>query len=278
MITAIEFPGKTFATKGDLFSALLKNEKKIISLKKAAIFDSEKKGQQCSVQLLKHDEATKAALGMKEGYVYAVINTAKYFDSHKDVHFEGLWNRSLKAQQGKLFYVADHKLELDSVIVWPQDIKAFVKTIPWAFVGKEFEGETEALIYEFRKDAITSEKALKAIEKGLPVQNSVRMRYVDIKMGINDTGKDYVMQKTYWDENINNVANKADAEAAGYMFGIHEAEISKEGSMVLFGSNDATATIYQESAESTSDKQTVDESLESTQKQQELTKVLTYYI
>lgn len=252
MIKAIEFPNQVFENKEELFAALLKNEKKIIGLKKAHIFNSEEKEQLSTFELLKVTEETKSELGLKDGYVYAVINTTKYRDSHKDVHFDGIWDRSIKDTKGKLFYVADHNLSIDSVIVWPEDLKAEVKTIPWSFVGKNYEGNTQALIFIFKEDVISHEKAKEAIQKKRPVQNSVRMRYITIKMGINSAEKDYTIQKAYYDSKINDIANKEEVEKDGYFFGVEEAEISKEGSMVLFGSNDATPTIYSEAADSTS--------------------------
>ena len=249
----IEFGDKEFATKEAMFDSLLKHEQDIIKLKKAAIQKSHEKGQP-SVFALKQSSEVKAAFDMKEGYFYPVINTTNYKDSHGDVHFPGIWDRSLKAQKGNIFYVLDHSLSIDKVVAWPNDVEAFVKTVPWSFVGKDYPGETQALIYGIDKRSIANDYAKSIIADKKPVQNSIRMSYVKIFLGVNDSRPDFKEQKSYYDKRISEIANKEVAEADGFFWGIEEAKIEKEGSMVLFGSNDATPIQYSEPAESTSEK------------------------
>ena len=241
MIKSIYFPGKEFANKEQLFAALKVECEKIIALKKAEIHKSFFKGYPSDGFLLKDaTDASKVGPHMKSGYIYPVINTTRYMDSHDDVHLDGLWDRSAKEQQGKLYYVADHKIEVGKIIAWPEDVLVMVKSIPWSFVGKDFEGNTEALIYEIAKDKIAMGEAKDIIEQKRPVQNSVRMQYVTIKLGMNSDSKDHVEYKAYFDKHINTIANKNVAEERGYFFGVEEAKIVKEGSMVILGSNDAT--------------------------------------
>jgi len=244
---------KEFSTQEDLFKALLANEKNIIDLKKASISKSCDKGQLSTFNLFKVTDETKSLLGLKEGHIYPVINTTGYRDSHKDVHFPGIWNKSAKEQDGSIFYVLDHSLKVSDVIAWPSDVKILIKTVPWSFVGKDFEGDTEALIYEIKTDSIENQNAKDIISKKRPVQNSVRMQYVKIRMAINSTEKEYTTHKAYFDEKINSIANKDEVMQDGYFFGVEEAKISKEGSMVLFGSNDATPINYTEAGKSTSE-------------------------
>jgi hypothetical protein len=170
---------------------------------------------------------------MKEDYIYPVINTTRYLDMHDDAHFDGIWNKSVKEQNGKIFYVTDHETKIDSIIAWPEDVNVMVKSVPWSFVGKDYQGNTEALIYEIPKDKLVHEDKR-------PVQNSVRMQYVTIKLAMNSTAKEDITYKEYYDKRINEIANKDVAEAQGYFFGIEEAKIVTEGSMVIRGSNDAT--------------------------------------
>lgn len=252
MIICKEFPDKQFASKDEMFKHLVSHADKIISLKKANIFNSAEKGQFGTFDYKALNES-KAEF-MKDGYIYPVINTTKYFDSHGDVHFDGIWNKSVKEQKGNLFYVENHELKTGSVIAWPENVNAFVKSVPWSFVGKNYDGETEALIFEIKESDIENQNAKDIISKRRPVQNSVRMQYVKIRLAINDNNKDYAENKTYWDNRINDIANKEAVEEQGYFWGIEEAKIVKEGSMVLFGSNDATPIQYTEAAESTSAK------------------------
>ena len=241
MITCKQFPGKTFASKEEVFKHLRENVSKIIAVKKATIHKSFENGCVFSGFLLKEDgNIGKVGPQMKEDYIYPVINTTRYLDMHDDAHFDGIWNKSVKEQNGKIFYVTDHETKIDSIIAWPEDVNVMVKSVPWSFVGKDYQVNTEALIYEIPKDKLVHEGAKKIIEDKRPVQNSVRMQYVTIKLAMNSTAKEDITYKEYYDKRINEIANKDVAEAQGYFFGIEEAKIVTEGSMVIRGSNDAT--------------------------------------
>jgi hypothetical protein len=248
MIKSIYFPKREFTTQDELFKALRENVDKIITCKKAEIYNSHAKllnddgtAKFYTGFVLKTDtEECKTGPQMKTGYCYPVINSTNYRDSHKDCHFDGIWDKSAKEQDGKLYYVADHKIETNTIIAWPENVKVMVKTVPWSWLGKNYEGNTQALIYEINKADIVNDNALKIIEAKRPVQNSVRMQYVKIKLGMNSSAKEDIEYKKYYDEKINLIANKDEVEADGYFFGVEEAKIIREGSMVPLGSNDAT--------------------------------------
>lgn len=269
MIVCKELPGKSFESKTEMFKALVSFKDKIISLKKAEIYKSADKGQFGTFDF-KAADSNKAEF-MKDGYIYPVINTTKYLDSHGDVHFDGIWTKSVKEQQGQLFYVENHNLNTKEVIAWPGEVNAFVKSVPWSFVGKNYEGETEALIYEIKESDIENDNALKILSKRRPVQNSVRMQYVKIRLAVNDASKEFAEYKAYYDSRITDIANKEAVEENGYFWGVEEAKIVKEGSMVLYGSNDATPIQYTEAGSSTSSKE---EPSEDTQRVENLLKEL----
>ncbi len=232
---------KEFASKEELFKELKQNEKKLISLKKAAI----KKSEGVNYSEIKL-EATKGIQGIEDGFIYPVINTTRYMDSHDDVHMDGLWKKSLQEQKGKIFYVSNHSLEVDDVVAWPEDVEAFVQDIPWTAVGKDFKGTTQALIFKIDKSKLKKKKVVEAITEKRPLENSVRMCYVQITLAIDANEKEYAGNKAYYDAHINEIANKEQVMEQGYFFGVDEAKIYKEGSVVLFGSNDATGIIYPE--------------------------------
>ena len=268
MITCKEFPKKEFATQKELFAELRKNEKSIIAIKKAESQESYKKGYQFDGFLTRTDgDASKTGPHMKEGFIYPIINTTKYMDSHNDVHFDGIWSKSIKDQAGKLFYVTNHKVEVETIIAWPSDVNAMVKSVPWSFVGKDYEGNTEALIFEIDKTKIVHAKAMEIISEKRPVQNSVRMRYVRIKLAMNSNEPADKEYKAYYDARINEIANKDQVAELGYFWGVEEAKIETEGSMVIRGSNDATPIRQKdEAADSTSEHK--DEPVETTQTKQ----------
>lgn len=234
---------KTFTNQDQLFSELKKNENQIISLKKATIYKSAEKGQFATGNL--HLVETKAAIdGMKSGYVYPIVNTTNYYDSHGDVHFPGIWNKTVKDQSGRIHYVLDHELKVNNVVVWPEDVGLLLKSVPWSVVGKEYPGMTEALVLELPEDKIKNADAKQVFAEKRSVQGSVRMQYVTIKLGINSEAKEYAENKAYYNSRIGEISNRTVVEEYGFFWGVEEAKLIKECSMVPFGSNDATAIVY----------------------------------
>lgn len=170
MIKSAQFPDKTFATKQELFKELRDNAAKIIACKKSEIHKSYYKGGAGLNNgfLMKHDETTKVGPQMKDGFCYPIINTTKYLDSHDDVHLDGTFTRSAKEQNGKLYYVADHEIKTNTIIAWPADVNVMLKQVPWSWVGKDYVGNTEALIYEIDTESIVNAAAKDIIVKRRP--------------------------------------------------------------------------------------------------------------
>lgn len=244
MIKSVLFPDKEFTTKEELFKELKANENRIIDLKKSAIQESCAKGQIGLLTLDKID-LTDTKFDIKKGFIYPVISTTNYLDSHDDVHFKGCFDNTIKDQQGKVHYTSDHELKLQNIIAWKDDVKMFVKEIEWSLVGKSYNGTTQALIFEIEESKVINEKALELIKAKKQVENSIRMRYISIKLAINSNDEDYIENKAYFDNRVNNIANKEQAIERGYFWGVEELGIFKEGSLVVAGgSNDATAIIY----------------------------------
>lgn len=244
MIKNVLFPNKKFSSKEDLFKELKANENKIIDLKKSAIQDSCNKGQLGLLTLDKID-LTDTKFDVKKGFIYPIISTTNYLDSHDDVHFKGCFDKTVDDQQGKVHYTSDHILQLANIIAWKTDVKMFVKEVDWSLVGKSYSGTTQALIFEIDETKIINEKALQLIKAKKQVENSIRMRYIHIKLAINSNDDDYIENKSYFDAKVNEIANKEVAIERGYFWGVEELGIFKEGSLVVAGgSNDATAIIY----------------------------------
>ena len=234
---AKEFPGLEFDTKEELLNHLKENESKIISLKKATIKNSEG----CHYTTTNKDNETiKGIDGLKQDHIYAVINTTNIMDSHNDVHLPKIWNQSLKEQKGRVFYVTDHDLKIDSVIAFPKDVSMSVKNIDWKDLGENFEGKTQALIFEVAKDKVEHKGANNIIENKLDIEHSVRMQYVKMELAINSEEKEDKEYKKIFDKHINQIANKQVALDNGYFWAVTEAKIVQEGSMVLRGSNGST--------------------------------------
>lgn len=174
------------------------------------------------------DDATK----MK---VKLCINTTNYMDSHRDVHLPGLWNKSLK--ETKNVYLLDsHKADFDNVI--SDEVIAYTQTISWKALGyPEYEGKTQALMFDATLEQDRNPKMFKQYRKGWVRNHSVGMRYIKVEMAINS--KDYPAEKAVWDEYFPEIVNGDEAKALGYFFAVKEARFF-EGSAVLRGSNDKT--------------------------------------
>ena len=261
MIKSVEFGDKLFASKSELFKALKDNREKLIELKKAAV----KNSSGLSFNHFEHNGSELKALSMEDGYIYPVINTTKYMDSHNDVHIDGIWNKSVKEQQGKIFYIADHNLSLPTVIAFPKDVEMMLETMPFSELGSNLNGNTQALIFKVSKDAIQMKEASRVIEDKIPIEHSVRMQYVTLFLAVNSVEDGYKEEKANWDTYFPMIANKEVAEGRGYFWAVTEAKIYKEGSMVLAGSNDITP-LLQKDIEPLENTQEKDEPLKDTHK------------
>jgi hypothetical protein len=262
---AIEFPGIKFKTKLEMFKAISNDQEKIISIKKKQTYKAKFKGQsELLCNEIKNNTSIKSELEAKEDFIYPIISTTKYMDSHRDCHFDGCFKKTVKEQQGKVVYALDHSLKFDSIIAWEKDVKMVISDIGWGMVGKNYSGSTEALIFEIDKDKFKRKDVLEAIEnKDSDFENSIRMVYHKIVLGVNSDDKDLKKAKSYYDKRISEIANKDVVEEVGYFWGIEELGIRKEGSLVVAGgSNDATS-IFQKNEPS---KDTHVEPEESTQK------------
>lgn len=246
MIRLVEYPKKSFKSKAEALRFLKDNEAKIAQIKCSQVMKSFEKGSAGILPYLTIAKgATKEYSFVKDGNFYPVINTTNWLDSHLDVHLDGIWNRSIDQNQGKLYYVDTHSLKMGDVIAWPEDVKSFTRHLSWSDLGKNIEGETQALIYEIPEDKIEHEGAKKVVVNKRKVENSVRMQYVKIRLAINNPEEDFKENKAIWDEVYPKIANKETADEYGYFWAVYEAKIFKEGSMVLAGSNEMTPIIYE---------------------------------
>jgi hypothetical protein len=242
-------PNKTYATKEHMFEALLKNEELIIDFKKSLVHDGFTKGVPYGVLTndIVETETTKGfGFKTKPNYIYPIVSTSRYMDNHEDVHFDGYARKTIKEQQGKIYYCADHNLTRDGIIASKSDVELMLKNVSWDMVGKNYEGTTEAIILAIDKANIMDEKSLKLIEKEKDLQNSVRMIYIKIAMGINSKEKEFAQHLAYWESRRSSIVNGEKADKLGYFFGVEELKLVGEASLVVAGgSNDATS-IYQE--------------------------------
>lgn len=238
VIKAREFPDLTFKTREDLFKHLKEHAAKIIDLKTKDVRHTD------GADFLPKAEVTAKAAFFQDGHVFPVINTTKYMDSHNDVHLDGVWDVSVKQQQGNVYYVVDHKLEIDSIIAHPEDVEMKIVLMDWEELGANFKGQTEALVFKVPMNKIQHQKALDIIKQRRNIQHSVRMQYLKVQLAINSTSDEFKQEKAVFDKWIYSIVNQEKAQENGYFWAVEEAKIFKEGSMVIFGSHDITPMVY----------------------------------
>lgn len=169
--------------------------------------------------------------------VTSLINTTFWMDSHKDVHVDGLWKKSL-SENKSLYLLQEHSMTFKGIIT--DDVTAFTKRYSWKSLGVDAEGETEALVFvsnipKSRNEFMFNEYRLNRVKN-----HSVGMRYVKIEMAIND--EDYKEEFAVWNKWYDKIANKQEANDSGFFWAVTEAK-AVEGSAVPIGSNKITPTL-----------------------------------
>ncbi len=239
-----------FVDKSQLIDYLITNKSKLIQQKKSVMKQAD--GLSYAVELV--IEKDKSEVTVKAGMqsteipdtatqikVRSIINTTKLFDSHGDVHLDQLWNKSLKEGQTPtrgFSLIQEHQFNFKGTI--SDNVKAFTKQISWHELGINFEGKTQALVFDSVIDKKENEFMFDKYRTGKVTNHSVGMQYVKIELAVNDDR--YKDEYAIWEKYFDEIANKEDALSAGYFWAVTEAKIV-EGSAVKRGSNWATPTL-----------------------------------
>jgi len=232
----------TFETKDELFKFLKDNDSTLQKQKKAGAKQAD------SVVFIADNnsalEVTKAvgaSSNPDELKVKVVINTTNILDSHGDVHQVGIWNKSVKDNNSILF-LQEHRLAFDKIIADGDELKVSVETFTWKELGFNFNGNTQALVFEATIKRERNPEMFKQYANGWVKEHSVGMRYMQLVLCVNSE-KDYLgAEKEAWDKYISTVINKDLAEDKGWFYAVKEAKVI-EGSAVPKGSNFATPTL-----------------------------------
>ena len=237
----------TFKTQKELFTWLKENEGDIISFKKAefkkadaimaptTVFDD--------VSVLGTKAISKADISADgtQVKVRAIINTTMIRDSHKDVHLNGLWKKSL-SENKRIKHLQEHEMRFDKIIADKDDLKAFTKVYDWKQLGYDIEGKTEALVFDSTIKQSRNSTMFQQYKDENVDNHSVGMYYVNLKLAINSTEEGDEKYKEEFDKHIEDIANKAEVKKDGYYWAVYEAKVI-EGSAVPFGINHITPTI-----------------------------------
>jgi hypothetical protein len=237
-----------FTCKASQAEWLIRNKSSLMAQKKAT--DKHADGISAPLAYIMDDDKTVITKAeaipatVSKIKVRAVINTTKLFDSHGDVHIDQLWNRSLK-NHSTHYLVQEHEFKFNGII--SENVHAFTKQMSWHSLGYNYEGKTQALIYDAIIDRDDMPEATKpmfdAYRKGRVKQHSVFMRYKALQLAVNDDR--YAEEHAVWEKYFEEIANKEDVLENGFFWAVTEAQ-NIEGSAVVKGSNFATPTLYVE--------------------------------
>jgi len=244
MITCKELPGQSFSTQDEMFKALVDNMPLILSVSKNAFKAADSFTFSYVDEFKSETEVVKAnkpvtGNDVSELKVRVVMNTTNLLDSHGDVHIKGLWNRSL-SHTDKRLHLQEHKKAFDAVIA--DNSVAYVKTLAWKTLGANYEGSTQALVFDSIVKQSRNAFMFDQYKNGYVTNHSVGMQYVDMSYCINSEEQWAKEYKENWEKYYPIIANKEDADARGYFMAVTEAKLV-EGSAVLFGSNNITPTL-----------------------------------
>jgi len=177
--------------------------------------------------------------------VKAIINTTNIMDSHYDVHFKGLWKKSLNENR-MIMHVQEHDMQAFSKIISDgEDLKAYTKDYTWKELGYNAEGTTEALEFDSLVKHSRNAYMFDQYKNGYVRNHSVGMRYIKMMLCVNDD--DYSDEYESYHKHIDKVINKDFAEEVGFFWAVKEAKVI-EGSAVPLGSNQITPTYSTEAA------------------------------
>lgn len=237
------FDESKFNTKKELIAFLVENKESIMDQKKADI-----KHADCvsfvPIIVWPKDSTTKAndpinIDSLTELKVVVIINTSNIIDGHSDVHIPGLWKKSLKENK-MIMHLQEHIMKFANIISNKKNLKAFTRDFTWAELGVDFEGSTQALVFESTIERKRNEFMFLQYANGFVDNHSVGMRYVQLVFCVNDDN--FGAEFEAWEKYFPLVANQEAAEEKGFFWAVKEAKVI-EGSAVPLGSNWITPTL-----------------------------------
>lgn len=218
----------------ELFNFLVANKSTLIAQKKMMIKHADAVWTPSTGEVSATGKAVSGSATALD--VQSVINTTYWYDSHGDVHIDGIWKKSLQENR-RILLLQEHSLSFDKII--SRNIKAFTKKIKWRTLGVDFDGSTEALVFDSVVEAEDNAQMFKLYAKGKVDNHSVGMYYDRIDLALND--EEWPAHKELWDKHIGYVANRKTMEDAGWAWLVFTAKCI-EGSAVPIGSNIITPT------------------------------------
>lgn len=231
-----------FDTKKELFAWLRENKDDIIYQKQASLKEADY--MECNVVEMKGLIVSKVADGdVTELKRRLIINTTNIRDSHKDVHLDGLWDDDLETNK-RMRLLKEHNMTFDDTIADKGDLKAFTQKYNWRDLGKDADGETEALVFDVTIKQARHGEMFIEYKQGNVDNHSVGMYYKIIKFAMDSDEEEDKDLKAEYDKHIDKIVNRDEVDKDGYYWAVYKA-VAVEGSAVPNGSNPITPTLPQ---------------------------------
>lgn len=232
-----------FKNKEDKIQFIIENKHKIIKLKKESLKRADGMNHGGLLYSYSKDKVIKSNIMIDNPpinlNVLVAINSTNWMDSHDDVHFPGLWTKSIKENK-MIMHLQEHIMGFKTTISEGEDLKVYTKNYSWLELGLNVPGTTQLLIFDSLVKRERNEFMWKQYANGWVKNHSVGMRYVKIFLAVNNPR--YEEEFDIWEKYYNQIANKERADELGYFYAVTEAKVI-EGSAVPLGSNIMTPTI-----------------------------------
>lgn len=253
---------KEFQTKDEMFAALKEDAKNIITQKTSKLMEGLTIGVSSTSKvdtsildaLMKIASKSFNPLQKSIDYtkkdnlpnlkVIATSSSTNWLDSHRDVHIDGCFDKTLKDKGQFAFpHIQEHDYDFESVIADGDNVKTYVENTTFKKLGFDYSGTTQALKFESTIDPNRNLFMYNQYANGWVKNHSVGMWYVPGKIVFCANSEMDSMQeeKANFDKYYAKIANKEDVDAVGYFWAILEIKL-KEHSAVVFGSNCVTPT------------------------------------
>ena len=212
------------------------------------------------------NEANSQEDNVNKIIVKFVVNSCGIFDSHRDVHVKGCWNKTAKDNKNFL-HLREHKATFDNII--SDNVKLSVEEI-------EIKGfKTDCLVATSTIDKKDNPFMFEKYRDGKVKEHSVGMQYIwdKLYLCIDSNHEDDKEEKDNWNKYYDQVINKDELNEVGYFWAVGEAK-AREGSAVVFGSNSETPTLSVEESKNEPEQSTQTKIEPSNDTQEQLLKAI----
>lgn len=230
----------TYKTTAEKIAYLVANKRQLVELKRAQIKFADAFGVSVFENNVSKVLNSSFTDDLESGIIKRTIiaNTYYWLDSHKDVHIEGVFTKSIKERGDKIFHLHDHEFKTTAQV--GNFDKVYEKATLWTDLGVNKAGSTITLRGDSAIEKELNPVVYKRYLTNKADQHSVGMIYVIIDLAVND--KDYKEEFAVWNKYIHLLGNAEEAEKDGFFWAVKEAKLI-EISTVLAGSNELTPTV-----------------------------------